>query len=61
MNFAVTDGDIVVCTRYVNSNESDAASLYYSSGTKFESYDKGHYRMTKSNKREDLIVISSGN
>jgi glutamine amidotransferase len=33
LNFAVTDGHSVVCTRYVSSRTDEAASLYWSSGT----------------------------
>ena len=33
LNFAVTDGKSVVCTRYVSSKTDEAASLFFSSGT----------------------------
>lgn len=33
LNFAVTDGESVVCTRYVSSRTDEAASLFFSSGT----------------------------
>ncbi|KAF1994347.1 N-terminal nucleophile aminohydrolase [Amniculicola lignicola CBS 123094] len=33
MNFAVTDGESVVCSRYVSSRTDEAASLFFSSGT----------------------------
>lgn len=33
LNFAVTDGHSVVCTRYVSSRSDEAASLFFSSGT----------------------------
>ncbi|KAG0261552.1 hypothetical protein DFQ27_002912 [Actinomortierella ambigua] len=59
MNFAVTDGVSVVCTRYISSRTLEAASLYFSSGTRFESYKPGHYRMVKADKREDMVVIAS--
>jgi glutamine amidotransferase len=32
MNFAVTDGRTMICSRYVNSKELEPASLYFSSG-----------------------------
>lgn len=60
MNFAVTDGESVVCARYVSSATLEAPSLYFSSGTKFESYEPGHYRMVKSDRREDMVVVASG-
>ncbi|KAF9562017.1 hypothetical protein EC968_005420 [Mortierella alpina] len=59
MNFAVTDGVSVVCTRYISSKTLEAASLYYSSGTRFEGYKPGHYRMVKADRREDIVVIAS--
>lgn len=36
LNFAVTDGNSVVATRYVTSSTDEAASLYFSTGTSFE-------------------------
>ncbi|KAF9186229.1 hypothetical protein BGZ51_002177 [Haplosporangium sp. Z 767] len=59
LNFAVTDGVSVVCSRYISSRTLEAASLYFSSGTRFESYKPGHYRMIKADKREDIVVIAS--
>ncbi|EQL29607.1 glutamine amidotransferase [Blastomyces dermatitidis ATCC 26199] len=44
LNFAVTDGHTVVCTRYVSSKTDEAASLYFSSGTKWkEGEDEGAF------------------
>ncbi|KAH8551681.1 glutamine amidotransferase [Umbelopsis sp. PMI_123] len=59
LNFAVTDGESVVCARYVSSDTLEAPSLYFSSGTKFESYAPGHYRMVKADRREDMVVVAS--
>ncbi|KAI8578163.1 hypothetical protein K450DRAFT_266181 [Umbelopsis ramanniana AG] len=59
LNFAVTDGESVVCARYVSSDTLEAPSLYFSSGTKFESYEPGHYRMVKADRREDMVVVAS--
>ncbi|KAJ1907252.1 glutamine amidotransferase subunit, partial [Coemansia sp. S17] len=60
MNFAVTDGQSVVCTRYITSCDMEGASLYYSSGSEFRSdADSGQYRMIKANKREDVVVVAS--
>ncbi|MBW0551878.1 hypothetical protein O181_091593, partial [Austropuccinia psidii MF-1] len=36
LNFAVTDGKSVIATRYVTSSTDEAASLYFSTGTSFE-------------------------
>ena len=60
LNFCVTDGKSVVATRYISSMMEEAASLYFSTGSSFEEYEAGgHYRMTKADKREDIILIAS--
>ncbi|CAE7214511.1 unnamed protein product [Rhizoctonia solani] len=60
MNFCITDGKSVVATRYVSSRTDEAASLWFSSGTAFhECAPGGHYRMTKSDKRENIFLIAS--
>ncbi|WVQ78067.1 hypothetical protein IAT38_000148 [Cryptococcus sp. DSM 104549] len=62
MNFVVTDGSTVVATRYISSRTSEASSLFFSSGTSFDEYQgasKGLYRMTKADKRENIIMIAS--
>lgn len=59
MNFAVTDGVTVVCSRYISSRHLEAASLYYSSGNRFEKCNSSHYRMVKDNRRQDMVVIAS--
>ena len=35
LNFAVTDGETLVASRYVNDATSNAASLYFASGSKW--------------------------
>ncbi|OLY83626.1 putative glutamine amidotransferase DUG3 [Smittium mucronatum] len=59
MNFAVTDGVSVVCTRYITSKKYDAASLFFSSGSEFKSDSDGQYKMVRSNKRDTTFVIAS--
>lgn len=60
LNFCITDGETVVATRYISSKHDEAASLYYSSGTTFSEYTPvGHYRMSKLDKRENIIMIAS--
>ncbi|PIA14190.1 N-terminal nucleophile aminohydrolase [Coemansia reversa NRRL 1564] len=60
LNFAVTDGQSVVCSRYITSRELPAASLFYSSGSEFRpETDSGSYHMAKANKREDVVVVAS--
>ncbi|THH16808.1 hypothetical protein EW146_g3883 [Bondarzewia mesenterica] len=58
MNFCVTDGESVVATRYVSSRHEQAASLWFSSGTAFSEYaEGGHYKMSKLDKRENIIMV----
>ncbi|KAJ7783738.1 nucleophile aminohydrolase [Mycena maculata] len=60
MNFCVTDGDTVVVTRYISSDKDEAASLWFSSGTTFsEDAEGGHYKMSKADKRENIIMVAS--
>ncbi|KAJ6621695.1 nucleophile aminohydrolase [Mycena sp. CBHHK59/15] len=60
MNFCVTDGEAVIATRYISSDKDEAASLWFSSGTTFsEDAEGGHYKMSKADKRENIIMIAS--
>jgi glutamine amidotransferase len=59
LNFAVTDGHNVVCTRYVSSRTDEAASLYFSSGTKWVEYEGGNYRMERRDKGADIVLVAS--
>ncbi|KAB8296707.1 hypothetical protein EYC80_002127 [Monilinia laxa] len=60
LNFAITDGHSVVCTRYVSSKTDEAASLYYSSGTTWEDKgNKGEYQMDRRDKGADIVLVAS--
>lgn len=60
LNFAVTDGDNVVVSRYVTSKKDEAASLHFSCGSKFlEGNNKGEYRMERVDRNQDVIMIAS--
>ncbi|GJE87680.1 class II glutamine amidotransferase [Phanerochaete sordida] len=60
MNFCVTDGESVIATRYISSRQDEAASLWFSSGTTFNEFaEGGHYKMSKMDKRENIIMIAS--
>ncbi len=64
LNFAVTDGHSVVCTRYVSSKTDEAASLYFSSGTDWtrstaSSKEKGLYKMERRDKGADIVLVAS--
>lgn len=73
LNFAVTDGASVVCTRYVSSKTDEAASLFFSSGTswkelkpnqstngshKSETEDRD-YVMERRDKGSDIVLVAS--
>jgi len=57
-NFAVTDGQHVLVTRYVSDPARDPASLYYSYGTKYECRE-GVCRMVQVEERERAVIIAS--
>lgn len=63
LNFAVTDGHSIICTRYVGSSSDEAASLYYSSGTLWETRaptpDSRDYQMERSDKGADVVLVAS--
>lgn len=60
LNFAVTDGSSVVCTRYVSSRTDEAASLYFSSGTNWKEHEpKGNYKMERRDKGADIVLVAS--
>ncbi|KAG9228747.1 nucleophile aminohydrolase [Amylocarpus encephaloides] len=60
LNFAISDGHSVVCTRYVSSCIDEAASLYYSSGTTWEDKSsKGEYQMDRRDKGADIVLVAS--
>ncbi|KAI4290148.1 MAG: hypothetical protein L6R35_000577 [Caloplaca aegaea] len=61
LNFAVTDGHSVVCTRYVSSMTDEAASLYWSSGTSWQEDKsmKGRFRMERRDKGADIVLVAS--
>ncbi|KAK3940736.1 nucleophile aminohydrolase [Diplogelasinospora grovesii] len=64
LNFALTDGHSVICTRYISSMKDEAASLYYSSGTLWEtrapeSESSRDYQMERSDKGADVVLVAS--
>lgn len=62
LNFAITDGKSVVCTRYVSSKTDEAASLFFSSGTDWTKKDgrtKGDYRMERRDRGADIVLVAS--
>lgn len=72
LNFAVTDGKSVVCTRYVSSKTDEAASLFFSSGTSWTEQSgtahdrtgrpkigKGEYKMERRDRGADIVLVAS--
>ncbi|KAF1352879.1 N-terminal nucleophile aminohydrolase [Lizonia empirigonia] len=72
LNFAVTDGSSVVCTRYVSSTTDEAASLFFSSGTSWKqlksaptpdaslaSDEDRNYVMERRDKGSDIVLVAS--
>jgi len=63
LNFAVTDGESIICTRYISSFTDEAASLYYSSGTQWETRapltDDNNYHMERKDKGADTVLVAS--
>jgi len=64
LNFAVTDGHSVVCTRYVNSKDDAPASLFWSSGTSWTEGREGKggvkdYKMERRDKGSDIVLVAS--
>jgi glutamine amidotransferase len=72
LNFAVTDGESVVCTRYVSSKTDEAASLFWSSGTSWKESKNGvkssssaadppqkDYIMERRDKGSDIVLVAS--
>ncbi|CAI6341204.1 unnamed protein product [Periconia digitata] len=72
LNFAVTDGESVVCTRYVSSKTDEAASLFWSSGTSWKESKSSEkpstpspdpsqkdYIMERRDKGSDIVLVAS--
>ncbi|KIW00004.1 uncharacterized protein PV09_08358 [Verruconis gallopava] len=63
MNFAVTDGHSVVCTRYVSSKTDEAASLFFSSGTDWTEFvdvdGNKDWKMERKDKGADIVLVAS--
>ncbi len=57
-NFAITDGQNIVVTRYVSDPTQEPPTLYISSGERFESHN-GEYRMITSNSHPKAVIVAS--
>lgn len=58
LNFAVTDGDRLIATRYVDKGKKPSMSLYFSCGSSFELHD-GDFRMMRDGRGPSTVIISS--
>ncbi|SGZ57330.1 CIC11C00000004324 [Sungouiella intermedia] len=59
LNFAVTDGESVVVSRYITSKTDEAASLHFSTGSRFFAYEPGLFKMERLNRSQDVIFVAS--
>lgn len=59
LNLAVTDGHSVVVSRYVTSKTDEAASLHFSTGSRFFEYEPGLFKMERLNRSQDVIFVAS--
>jgi len=61
INFCITDGRSVVATRYTNFTNGTIASLFFSSGTKFQRnpLNPGTFMMAQSDRRQKCHIIAS--
>jgi glutamine amidotransferase len=59
LNFAITDGESIVASRYITSGTQEAASLHFSSGSRFFEYEPGQYRMERKDRNESVVMIAS--
>ena len=61
LNFAVTDGHSVICTRYISSSKDEAASLYFSSGTQWVTRNDNpkDYHMERKDRGADIVLVAS--
>lgn len=59
LNFAVTDGELIVVSRYITSKTDEAASLHFSTGSKFFEYEPGLFKMERLDRAQDVIFVAS--
>eukprot|EP00164_Ancoracysta_twista_P006780 GFYU01009510.1.p1 GENE.GFYU01009510.1~~GFYU01009510.1.p1 ORF type:complete len:296 (-),score=61.47 GFYU01009510.1:85-972(-) len=60
LNFAVTDGEVVVATRYVNCPTTEPVSLYFSSGQGFGCDPRDNdYKISHKDMEQRVAIISS--
>ena len=58
LNFAITDGQSILVSRYATISDIEPPTLYISSGDHLEIRD-GNYRMTASKHRPNAVIVAS--
>lgn len=58
LNFAATDGEAVVVSRYITLKTDEAASLHFSTGSRFFEYEKGLFKMERLNRSQDVVFVA---
>ncbi|KAL6930020.1 hypothetical protein ACO0SA_001427 [Hanseniaspora valbyensis] len=59
LNFAVTDGESVIVSRYITSKVDEAPSLYFSCGSEFVERKNGEFNMNRVDKKNKVVMVSS--
>ena len=59
LNFAVTDGECIVVSRYITSSTDEAPSLHFSCGSSFVESAPGEYRMERLDRNQDVVMVAS--
>jgi len=59
MNFAISDGNCALVTRYTYPNDDPSVSLYFASGTQFALGKDGDYEMLQTDRRQMCHIIAS--
>ncbi|OBA26915.1 N-terminal nucleophile aminohydrolase [Hanseniaspora valbyensis NRRL Y-1626] len=59
LNFAVTDGESVLVSRYITSKVDEAPSLYFSCGSEFVERKNGEFNMNRVDKKNKVVMVSS--
>jgi len=59
MNFAISDGNCVIATRYTHPRTAAAVSLYFASGTQFAIGKDNDYEMLQTDRRQMCHIIAS--
>jgi glutamine amidotransferase len=59
MNFAVSDGNCIIVTRFTHPSDVTACSLYFASGTQFAVGKDNDYEMLQTDRRQMCHIIAS--